>query len=338
MDIANGTSVNVSDVDETSTKLQELHFSESPSRANGAQWLASPSVLGLTDGEESSISNLYDNILQHWVAPLPAHIPTRVRQHKERLTRRLAAEIILASSCLKARDPEGQDTDKQVISTRDDNLSLPVLPSRPIDSSQTQMSGATLMQSSFPSSLPTIHSSPPPEPSGAALPPTMSDPLTRLKMHLQFRETSAARTELLPAINQVLTHWELGVDPRKYDFSASNTAQERAEDEQLNQEQQIKNQKKMLKRAERRKQREASRNQVQSTSQPAIFPRSSPGPAFPSSQVQPQIQVQSQTQAQFSGPGGTDLLAPMSRDQDQEDLVEGQTRKKRKRADKWFLS
>lgn len=312
MDVAECTSINVSDVDDMSTELQELYLSRSASHPSGAQWLASASLLGLTNGEDSSISNLYDNILQHWVAPLPAHIPTRVRQQKERLSRRLAAEIILASFCLKIRDLNGQDTNRQVVPAEGDNLSLPVLPSRPIDLSQTQISGATSSQSSFPSSLPTIHSSPPPEPSRIALPPTASDPLTRLKMHLQVRETSATPIKLLSAVDQILTHWELGVDPQKYDFSASNTAQQRAEDEQMNQEQQIKDHKKALRRAERKKQREASRSQVQFTSQPAIFPRSSPGPAFPSSQVQPQVQVQSQTQPRFSGPGGTDLLAPMS--------------------------
>ncbi len=309
MDLADGTSVSVSDVDETSSKLQKLHSPENPSRTNGAQWLTTASVLGLTNGEESSISHLYDSILQHWVAPLPAHIPTRFRHYKERLARRLAAEIILSSSCIKAQELERQYTDRQVRSTDGDNLALPLLPSRPIVSSQTQMFGAASSNSSFPSSLPTMHSSPPPKPSRAALRPASSEPLTRLKRHLQIRDTSAAPTELLPAVNQVLAHWELGVDPHKYDFSVSNTAQQRAEDEQLSQEQQRKDKKKMLKRAERKRQREASRNQLQTTSQPAIYPRSSPGPTFLSSQIQPQVQ---QSQTLFSGPGGTDLLAPMS--------------------------
>jgi RNA polymerase I-specific transcription initiation factor RRN6 len=92
--------VTVPDVDGTSAQLEDLF-----SRTDlwNLRRIASQQALHLADADEETptISSIYDTILQSWIAPLPTSIPTRVRQSKEQLTRRIAAETVLASSRIR---------------------------------------------------------------------------------------------------------------------------------------------------------------------------------------------------------------------------------------------
>src|SRR5689334_20454091 len=76
-----GMKLEVSDVDEASSILRQLLRSEDLQNVAAVQRIASARVLDLTENEESTITNLYDSILQHWVAPLPSNMSIRIRQH-----------------------------------------------------------------------------------------------------------------------------------------------------------------------------------------------------------------------------------------------------------------
>src|SRR4051794_31591664 len=88
--------LDVTDIDEASSALQKLHLADQDHNSALVQHIAPLSVLELDEGLQFSMNNLYDDILNHWVKPLPSHTSNRVRQRKERLARRIAAEVMMA--------------------------------------------------------------------------------------------------------------------------------------------------------------------------------------------------------------------------------------------------
>ncbi|ORY09601.1 RNA polymerase I-specific transcription initiation factor RRN6-like protein [Clohesyomyces aquaticus] len=231
----------VAGVDEASRDLEALFTpTEEPSQLQLTR-IASDQVLRLSgsDGHEATISSLYDTMLQNWIAPLPNRIPVRIRKGKELLARRIAAEIMLASSRIRHIDstsPTDGLSSSQAYPSQDIAVALPILPSRKgkekaLDPSSSQPFPSS--QFSLPSSqnaLPTPKQTPssasnspsgPPFTSTPAFSPT-ENPLTRLSQHLQITKPPL---ETMPAgVNNLLMHWPLGTDPNTYDWAATSRA------------------------------------------------------------------------------------------------------------------
>ncbi|KAF3033192.1 hypothetical protein E8E12_003125 [Didymella heteroderae] len=302
--------LDVPDVDEASTRFQQLVASQSTSMLRP---IAAQEVLRLPGNEQSSITNLYDIILEDWIAPLPAQTPVPVRQAKERLARRVAAEVTLASMQLQPKKEE------RASASSGGPASLPILPSRPVDTFPSAL--PTPPQSSVPPSSPLF-----PE----ALQPSTADPLSRLRKHLTIDDDSFRTPTLLPpSVSELLSHWQPGTDPSAYDWEATERAIRPDADDEESQKL-FEEERKKKERRERRQRREDERlrakTQASSQSvfpQPA-FPRSLPGPTLggmatssqvpapTSSQMPSQAHVHGGNFGPFGGFGGTHGMIPQS--------------------------
>lgn len=303
--------VAVTDVDEASSRLDQLIADDDAQNTYKLQPIAPPHVLSLSEAKQVGIADLYDTILQDWIAPLPAEVPVALRQTKERLARRVAVEVTLASVHLGPRLEEESSLAVPV-----DPLSLPILPSKPSDSLPSTL--PTPPQSSVPPSSPLI-----PE----FRPPSMTDPLSRLRKYLTIGESTPMTPSVLPpSVSELLSHWQPGSDPSSYDWEATERAlRPEAVDEESQE---------LLGRERRRKEKREKRQKRENElllarshtssqpmySQPA-FPRSSPGPTFggmaASSQVPGPISSQMSSQVQgygspFVGFGGGNSMLPQS--------------------------
>ncbi|KAF2473752.1 uncharacterized protein BDR25DRAFT_256583 [Lindgomyces ingoldianus] len=213
--------VNVLDIDEASLHLNALFsaFENSPSLK--IRHIASNQVLQISevDGQQATISSLYDTILQNWIAPLPAAVPARTRQRIERLARHIAAEIMLASLRIRRIEPAPPSLDELALQagpTQDSAVAMHILLSRP--NKETQLSPSSSQQflirqssSSSQSQSQTVLPTPEPTP--------MNNPLSRLNQHLQIAKP--INTAVPPSVNQVLMHWRLGEDPSTYNWDAT---------------------------------------------------------------------------------------------------------------------
>ena len=92
------------------------------------RYIASGSQLGLIEDGNPTISDVYDNILERWVAPLPPEVPVRVRQAKERLARLVAAELVLSSTRVREHGLDDQITSPQYGPGQDSGITLSILP------------------------------------------------------------------------------------------------------------------------------------------------------------------------------------------------------------------
>ncbi|KAJ4985837.1 hypothetical protein SVAN01_08635 [Stagonosporopsis vannaccii] len=287
--------VNVSDVDEESAMVDQLFADDSSQSTNTLYPIADAHVLHLPPTERISIADLYDNVLQDWIASLPAEVAVPVRQAKERLARRIAAEVTLASTYMKPREDEQPTFDPC------QSLALPILPSKPADLLLPSL--PTPPQSSIPPSSPLL-------PDFVQLPPR--DPLSRLRKHLTITDdTSLTPTVLPPSVSELLLHWQTGTDPTLYNWEATEeTLRPEAPDEE-GQELRERERKRRERRDKRqRREDELMRAKTQTSNQPMFsqpaHPRSSPGPKFggmtPSSQVP--IPTSSQMASQVYGQAG----------------------------------
>ncbi|OAL54311.1 hypothetical protein IQ07DRAFT_595839 [Pyrenochaeta sp. DS3sAY3a] len=307
--------MDVSDVDEASTRFQELSTSTNEhvqQAKNRLQRIGDTRALDIIGNQEPTITLTYDTILQNWIAPLPSNVPVRVRQNKERLARRVAAEVMLASTRCRRDDLEGLDNGPKPGPSQESNISLPVLPSKPAGMEQEWLSSQSLPTASQ-SSMPPSSQLLPPPPTKPPAPSSNSHPLTRLRKHLYIGETSTTEIDIPPNVDQLLSHWRVGDDPSTYDWDATERALRPDRFDETSQEQREKAQRKKERRA-KRQQREDELMKTKAFSQPIVVQRSSPGPMFKSSsQVQPQGSSQGPLPAiGFGGPGTMDLLAPMS--------------------------
>jgi RNA polymerase I-specific transcription initiation factor RRN6 len=251
--------------------------------------IAPSHILQLTENEEPTISTLYDTILQDWVASLPADVPIRVRQRKERLARRIATEVMLASTRIRLQDMQVLGQPIQPRPSQENGVSLLILPSRPAPGSPARSSQSIMSQSSLPSmSQP---QSPPLQPVFAAS--TEIHPLVRLRTHLNIHEEDTGGSTVLPSsVNQLLAHWQPGTDPHMYDWASTEQALHSRNLEDLSQEYKEKARKRKERRA-RKQMRQDELMRSQPSSQPFIFRqpaagvRSSPGPDLASSSQVP---------------------------------------------------
>lgn len=323
----------VPDIDEASSTLQMLENQDNIlvlCRITSRQTLH----LSQRNEQELSISSIYDTILQNWIAPLPNSISSRVRQSKEQLARRIAAEATLASLRIRhARPRELTELPNRTESgpSEESAGSLPVplfqqnesglddvkfpslQPSLP--SSQLLFSSDSGWKHAFPSSQPTFppgsyHPTAPPTPRPVSSTPPFSAPapiaINHLSRHLRVNKPIP---KIPHAVSRILGHWQLSTDPQAYDWEATTQAMDLLQDdEELNTEQRGKARRKE-ERMRKRQKREEDLSRSKAESQP-LFLRSSPGPTLGglgmSSQTQSQAQpfpfvVQSQIEPGLHG-------------------------------------
>jgi RNA polymerase I-specific transcription initiation factor RRN6 len=312
MEFAN-LKLDVSDIDEASANVHELlEVGGASQHLLDIARIASARMLGLTEEGDPTISGLYDSILQTWVAPLPPEIPIRVRQRKERLTRRIAAELILSSARIQGHALQEPTDGSQRGPSQDSGVALPILPSKPRESPLDNPSTW-----SFSQPLPTPpYSSIPSSSFPVSSPPALSDPMARLSKHFRSRDALQAPTTLVPIVTQLVTHWQPGADPRTYDWAATErTLQPEDLDEES--QQQREKERKRKQRREKRQQREDELMKAKALSQSTLFPRSSPGPMLGDMDSSSQMPTHMSSQVPvsdsgFRGPGGRDILGPQS--------------------------
>ncbi|KAH7561425.1 hypothetical protein BM1_02529 [Bipolaris maydis] len=306
MEYAN-TKLQIPDVDEASSNLQDL-LAENEENALFLQRIASAQTLGLAEEEDDpTISDIYDTLLETWVAPLPPTVPSRVRQSKEQIARGIAAEVLFSSLRIREHELEAAITGSRLGLSQDRGIALPILPSRPRNGDfhfPSQLSSSqqlpTPPQSSVPpSSLP--GSSPP------VLPVTQSalqDPLARLGKHLRNRNPSKDSVGIGANASRILRQWQAGDDPNSYNWTATERDLQPEDMDEESQRQREK-ERKAKERRERRQQREDELARAKTASQPLLFPRSSPGPMLSgmvnSSQIPMQSQIPSQEPVSSSG-------------------------------------
>lgn len=309
------SAIGVADIDEASTSIDELFASRDLQYFHLLQRIAPQHILHLSGDRELSVTALYDTLLQDWIAPLPTDVPIRVRQAKERLARRVAAEVTLASTRLvhKKDEPLLQPSLDQGNST-----TLPILPSKPGDGSHVGSDASTvpLIVPTPPQSSVLPSSQPPSSPSLLEhLQPHLRDPLFRLRKHLVIDDKPMTPAVISPSVNELLSHWKPGVDPSTYDWETIEQVLQPDVSDEVSQELREKERKKKERRDRRqRRENEIIRAKSQTSSQPLHIqpglPRSSPGPTFggmaASSQVQfpGSDQMSSQPQSQRIGSGG----------------------------------
>jgi RNA polymerase I-specific transcription initiation factor RRN6 len=311
MEYAN-TKLYIPDVDEASSNLQDLLL-ENEENALFIQRIASARTLDLTEEDDPTISGVYDTLLQMWVAPLPPTVSSRVRQSKERLARRIAAEIIFSSMRVREHEMDEVIDRSHLGPSQDKSIALPILPSRPRDDDVHSASQYGIFQS-----LPTPpHSSVPPSSLPGSSPPVLpsvqsvsSDPLARLGKHLRNRNPSRDPVGIGANSSQVLRHWQVGDDPSKYNWTATERALQPEELDEESQRQREK-ERKRKERRERRQQREDELARAKAASQAIVFPRSSPGPMLGGMGSSSQVPGQSHSQNQVPTSSAR-FLAPQS--------------------------
>jgi RNA polymerase I-specific transcription initiation factor RRN6 len=325
--------IQVLDVDEASSSLHDLLHGNDPDNANSVRRIASAHLLHLGEDDHPTISRLYDNILQSWIAPLPPDIPLRVRQRKERLARRIAAEVMLASCCIRPREMQATVTESQPQFSQDSDISVPILPSQPLEGSPIN-SSQWMSSQPLPSSILSQSQRPLSRLSPAYISQSQSsqtvssrtahsaDPLTRLSKHLKFREDSVSQAIVPASVDQLLSHWKPGADPRDYEWDAAERATRTEVIDEASQRESEKARKRR-ERQERRQQREDELMRSQPSSQPFMFtkptafPRSSPGPMLGGMGSSSQAPSQPLTQvplpaSSFRSQGGFDSLTALS--------------------------
>lgn len=234
-------------------------------------------ALGIRDTAE--LSSIYESLIQTWIVPLSRQIPGRVRIAFQKLLRDMTGQICLASYSMRidltTRGKEEKDQSESVEAgapfvlpvrrrasatnlgkgkgkERSDAISPP-----PVSSQMSE--DADFMPSSAFAALPT----PEPTPSLRSRSSVSSlagseDPASqRLRAYAGLTPQPA-----LPAnLSNLLGHWQIGVDPAKYDWEAAQQATitaDGSEDE---------SQSRLRRRAEKRRKRQRD-NTVGPSSQP----------------------------------------------------------------------
>ncbi|KAH8724887.1 RNA polymerase I-specific transcription initiation factor RRN6-like protein [Phaeosphaeriaceae sp. PMI808] len=321
-----GMALEVPDIDEASSSLNELLTSQDRVGSLEVRRIASNELLHLGDYEPVTMSSLYDSILESWVAPLPTAIGLRTRTRKERLARRIATEVTLASFRFWERQSQVLHAQSTAELPQHNTISMPILPSQPLSGSPAK---TTQWQSSpLPPTIPSAHSQslllssqsqPTPSqgpfslshsqpslstPTLPSTPLTSDDPFTRLGKHLKFKDDAPAPSPMSDTVDQLLAHWQIGTDPQEYDWEAQEQAGYIEMLDEVSQQQREKAAEKARKKKERREKRQRREDEMtraQPSSQPFVFekpvvyPRSSPGPILggigSSSQVASQLHV-----------------------------------------------
>jgi RNA polymerase I-specific transcription initiation factor RRN6 len=273
--------LNMSDMDRVSAEIQRLttmEHSQLPSTRDDADDVDHSTRVVLRPiehisllGQQSTlhlgpdIIPTYDAIVSHWITPLPAQVPGRVRLAKEQHARRIAAELALASHVLRVEDieePTETQEDTRTAGSQKQSWDLPMH----IASSQMTNPYLSQLQSQSQSALPT------PSPTGTPSVTTASSrtsissaEISHLKKFTTF--TKPTPPTLPRSLTKILNHWSLGSDPEAYDWVAtsrtiSQQTREEEADSQLTEKQRARAHRK-AERHIRRQRKEAQASQVQ---------------------------------------------------------------------------
>ncbi|KAL5117871.1 hypothetical protein ACEQ8H_004189 [Pleosporales sp. CAS-2024a] len=282
----------IPDVDEVSALLQQLLDSEAEQLGVDIRRIGSTNLLQLGEGEQPTMSALYDAVLQNWVASLPPQVHKRIRQRKERLARRIAAEVTLASA--RAFSPEASISTSEIQPGLNpaSGITVPMLPSQPLAGSDQNCVSSPplpLPVASYHSQA-TISSS---EPMSSRQPPlfTMSnlaDPLAGLRKHLYVKGDGSTQGAIPEGVSRLLSQWQPGVDPCMYDWDAAERATRVETLEEIDEQEAEKSRRRRERRKIKQEGEDKMANESQTSSQPFVqtstiprptaFSRSSPGP------------------------------------------------------------
>ena len=304
----------VLDVDDASAKLNELSIEGSKRDDIELRRIVSASALHWIDNGEPTISSLYDAVLLHWIAPLPLEVPVQLRQHKERLARRIAAEVMLASFRISYA---GDMSHLRSAPSQDNEIVLPILPSASQEGSE--LPSAPQWSSQFPA-MPSSSAIPSSQPPSSPLisdftPPAAAfDPLLRLRRHLAVQEDSPD-TAVPQGVTRLLSPWQLGADPHEYNWDTTESALKPSTETDKISYAERERERRRKERRERRQRRENELMRAKTVTQPS-YPRSSPGPMLgdvpSSSQAITQVSSQVHSGHGFGGPGGFVSMMPLS--------------------------
>lgn len=160
------------------------------------------------DEPQHALSSIYDALVAIHLTPLSLQIPDRVRVHKERLARKVTADLLLARTAIYPVPANPTDTiNLDVVSTR-------------------MISQPTVHSSSIPSIISRPTSSPPTSTTKAGTPIEEDPVFTRLRTHTNILPTASVSTtspSLNPTLSSVLRHLPVSphVNPATYDYRAT---------------------------------------------------------------------------------------------------------------------
>lgn len=235
-------------------------------------------ALGIRDTAE--LSSIYESLIQNWIVPLSRQIPGRVRIAFEKLLRDMTGQICLASYAMRIESTTRGKEEKDQSESLEAGAQF-VLPVRrrasttnlgkgkgkeradavisPPPASSPMSEDAGFMPSSALAALPT----PEPTPSLRSRSSVSSlvgseDPASQ---HLRAYAGLTPQPALPENLSNLIRHWQIGVDPAKYDWEAAQQATVTAdgsEDE---------SQSRLHRRAEKRRKRQRDKT-VGPSSQP----------------------------------------------------------------------
>ena len=318
----------VDDIEQASTELHDLLTSAAEEEDLLKRVNMTPDLIPLATETDTaapyhiSLLQTYDILVHTWIAPLPSSIPGRVRVTIERQIRYIATELYLASYAIQT--PPGPSHNEDVTegskptepsaftlpvrrkSSSSQKIKSPIPPSRsssPLHSSQlSKDTGFAHPQTgpTLPTPTPTasLHSTP-----STSSHLSSSDPATD---HLRALASLAPQLMLPSSMQNILAHWDIGMDPEKYDWEALQAAAATETDEGEETEAQARKRRRVRKLARRKRDNATSSSSSQlrmpkMSSQPAVPSIASsqqppPSITFPASASQPQLQARRLTQ------------------------------------------
>lgn len=232
--------------------------------------------LGIRDTAE--LSSIYETLIQTWIVPLSRRVPGRVRIALEKLLRDMAGQICLASYAMRIdlgttgeedkNQPENLEAGKRFAlpvrrrtsatnlgkgKERADPVSSPAPGSSQISEDAGSMASTAFAALPTPEPTPSLRS----RSSVTSLAGSEDPASQRLRAYASLAPQPALPTKM----SNLLGHWQVGVDPAKYDWEAAQQAsvsEDESEDE---------SQTRLRQRANRRRKRQRE-NTVGPSSQP----------------------------------------------------------------------
>ena len=210
---------------------------------------------GLGFRDAADLSSIYENLIQTWIVPMSRHIPGRVRIALEKILRDTAGQICLASYAVHIdlgrkgkEEEEDQPEDWEVGAPyvlpvrrrtsatslgkgkeRSDAVSSPLPASSQIAENADSMPSSAFAALPTPEATPSLRSR-----SSVSSLASSEDPASqRLRAY-----ASLTSQPLLPTkISNFLDHWQIGVDPARYDWEATQQTTVAEDESQIRQHQ-----------------------------------------------------------------------------------------------------
>ncbi len=263
--------------------------------------------------DHTSPSVVYDKLISYWLAPLPAEVPAKLRLAKEKLARKIAVEVCLASVSAETEESPVNDSDliasqgAGTVKSTTASFALPVRQPSEVDAAvgartvlrslgpdfdKAPNSSMSLPQSSRDAevALPTPELTPSLK-SSSSVSSRLTD-LTEAKHNLNRYGVFPQTLLLTRPLERCLSHWTVGADPAQYDWeSTSRNLQNSGEGNELSASQQ----RRLKRKTERLLKRQRREAQIRpDETGPATDVRPQPHPAWRSSPALADRQVSSQ--------------------------------------------